>query len=281
MMTDGSLISAAARNSIHAMQGCARVLAFVLATLIAGVSSVHADATDTQKPKLGPLAVTIQQSHEYLRTHEAPDYWALSPYYVPQITGSACSLATVAMLLNAQRGLPPLSTDELVTQESLLESVGGEAWARETAEHGEGVTFDEFKAYVTLGLKAYGLDADIGVFKPSDASPATLAMLRRMLADNERSADDILLVYYNQGVVTGDWDGPHTSPIGAYDTEARKVLILDVDRKFYIPYWTSDETLLDALIRPAPENQGKLKGETGGILRVTMRPGARALRPAQ
>src|SRR5438045_3047902 len=75
MMTEGSLISVAASNSRRTMQGCLRVLAFVLATL--SVSSVQADAADALKPKLGPLAVTIQQSHEYLRTHEAPDYWAL------------------------------------------------------------------------------------------------------------------------------------------------------------------------------------------------------------
>ena len=52
--------------------------------------ATSADATDALKPKLGPRAVTIVQSHDYLRTHEAPDYWALSPYYVPQMTGSAC-----------------------------------------------------------------------------------------------------------------------------------------------------------------------------------------------
>ena len=40
---------------------------------------------------------------------------------------------------------------------------------------------------------------------------------------------------------------------------------MDVDRQFYIPYWTSDETLLDALLRPTPGSQGKLGGETGGI----------------
>jgi hypothetical protein len=257
----------------HAMQSCARLLLFAIGTSVGGVS-VYADATNALKPKLGPHAVTIQQSHEYLQTHDAPDYWALSPFYVPQATGSACSLATVATLVNALRGLPQLSTGELVTQTSLLKTVANDAWATDTAEHGGGITFEELKTYVALSLKAYDLDGYIEVFKPSDSSPATFAALRRMLADNERLANDIALIYYNQGVITGDWDGPHLSPIGAYDEASRRILIMDVDRQFYIPYWTSDEKLLEALLRPAPQNRGKLAGETGGILRVTRRAGS-------
>jgi hypothetical protein len=30
------------------------------------------------------------------------------------------------------------------------------------------------------------------------------------------------------------------------------VLIMDVDRQWYGLYWTSDETLLDAMLRPVP-----------------------------
>jgi Phytochelatin synthase len=41
-------------------------------------------------------------------------------------------------------------------------------------------------------------------------------------------------------VLTGDWDGPHISPIGAYDRDARQVLIMDVDREWYVPYWSPD-----------------------------------------
>src|SRR3712207_8995568 len=42
---------------------------------------------------------------------------------------------------------------------------------------------------------------------------------------------------------TGDWDGPHISPIGAYDAQRHQVLILDVDRQWYVPYWSGDEQL--------------------------------------
>jgi Phytochelatin synthase len=200
---------------------------------------------------------------------------ALSPFYVSQITNSACSLATVAMVVNALRGLPPLASDMLVTQEALRAAVGDEAWTRKTAENGEGVSWQEFQTYLRLGLNAYRLKADIEAFKLTDASASSLADLRRLLSTNEKSADDMVIVYFNQGVVTGDWDGPHVSPVGAYDAERRRVLIMDVDRLWYGPYWTSDERLLEAMLRPAAATHGVLAGETGGVVRVR-RPTAAA-----
>jgi hypothetical protein len=53
-----------------------------------------------------------------------------------------------------------------------------------------------------------------------------------------------VLVYFDKGVLTGDWDGPHISPIATYDVDLRHVLIMDVDRQWYIPYWSSDELKL-------------------------------------
>lgn len=69
-----------------------------------------------------------------------------------------------------------------------------------------------------------------------------------MLAANEASGSDLLLAYFNQGVLTGDWDGPHISPIGAYNQNTGQVLIMDVDRDWYVPYWSSDEKLQEALL---------------------------------
>jgi hypothetical protein len=73
-------------------------------------------------------------------------------------------------------------------------------------------------------------------------------------------------MYFNQGVLTGDWDGPHISPIGAYDRESGHVLIMDVDREWYVPYWSPDERMLDAMLRPAPPEHGPLAGETGVLV---------------
>ena len=70
----------------------------------------------------------------------------------------------------------------------------------------------------------------------------------------------------SKGVLTGDWDGPHISPIAAYNEETRQVLIMDVDREWYVPYWATDTKLLEAMLRPAPAEHGPLAGETGGLV---------------
>ena len=108
--------------------------------------------------------------------------------------------------------------------------------------------------------------------RPHDGSAAALAQLKRMLIENEASDRDIVLVYFNQGVLTGDWDGPHISPIAAYDADRGEVLIMDVDRQWYIPYWSSEEALFGAMLRAAPFERGRLAGETGGRVGVTRKP---------
>ena len=225
-----------------------------------------AASAEEAKPKFGTGAVPIQQARDYLRRHEAPDFWALMPYYVPQTTGASCSAASVTMLVNALRGVPSLAKDALVTEASLLETVGAGEWIQSTAVDGEGVSFAEFETYLRQSLKAYGLgDAEVEVFRPEAATPAALARLREMLSENEKSADDFVLAVYNQGVVTGDADVGHISPIGAYDGETGRALILDVDRKWYVPYWVGAEKLLESVVYSSAEDP-----ERGGLIRVKL-----------
>jgi hypothetical protein len=219
------------------------------------------------KPKLGPDAVPITERTDYLRAAPAPDYWKLSAFYVPQFTSSACSVASVAMAVNFARGLPAEAETPVVTQTALLEAVGDRSWADKGAEGGDGVTFAEFVSVLDESLQSYGIEGyEIEVIRPDDASASSLAKVRETLAANEASERDLILMYFNQGVLTGDWDGPHISPIGAYDQGARHVLIMDVDREWYIPYWSPDEKLLEAMLKPAPAEQGPLAGETGGLV---------------
>jgi hypothetical protein len=219
------------------------------------------------KPKLGSDAVPLTQATGYLRAAPAPDYWKLAQFYQPQETSSACSVASVAMAVNFVRGVPPGAEDPLVTQGGLLEAVADPAWAAKWAEGGDGVRFEELAEAVRKGLAAYGVEgATIELFEPTDASPATRAKLCAILEANEAGDGDVLLAYFNQGVLTGDWDGPHVSPIGAFDAAAGRVLVMDVDREWYVPYWSSDAKLLDAMLKPTSAEHGPLAGETGGLV---------------
>ncbi|WP_448187879.1 phytochelatin synthase family protein [Azospirillum sp. sgz301742] len=249
-----------------------RLKMLVFAAVASGSLAVFAQVpaqSERMQAKYGPDAVPITQDNEYLRTHDAPDYWTLNPYYVAQETGAACSVASVAMMINALRGLPMHASEQLVTQMSVLDAVGDENWKAATAESGEGVSFTELVGYVRRSLAAFGLRAEIEVFRPRDNSPRTLAELRRILTENERSAEDIILLAFDQGTLTGDVTVGHIAPLGAYDSARRRVLVMDVDRSWYVPYWSSDERLLEAMLKPDHADPGG-----SGLIRVRVRQNA-------
>jgi hypothetical protein len=233
--------------------------------LILALTPLTAAVAETQerKPKLASAAVPLLRPDDYLRSHPAPDFWTLLAFYVPQATDAACSVASITMALNAVRGLPPFAADPIITQQRLLERVADERWTAATAQGGSGVTWAELERYLLEGLRAYQVPAALQVWRPSDASVATLQQLRDLLAQNEQSSADVIVGVFDQGVLTGDVNIGHVSPIAAYDQQNKRVLVMDVDREWYVPYWVSDELLLEAMLRPSPQDP-----ERGGVLRI-------------
>jgi hypothetical protein len=239
---------------------------FVSLTLLA----ISASAFAEDAPKLGANAVPMTSEATYLRSAPAPDYWAFSAFVKPQFTTSACSIATVTAAINGLRGLPANAADTVMTQPALLELVADPVWSAVSAEGGDGVTFaqlEEFtqKALTSLSLAGYKSSS----WKPTANDDANLATLRQMLTDNEQSANDALMMYFNQGVLTGDWDGPHISLIGAFDAANDRVLILEVDQEWYIPYWSPTAKVLEAMLKPTSAEHGVLEGQTGGFVAIT------------
>jgi len=221
-------------------------------------------------PKYGPAgeprAVPLAQAPGYFKNaaHPAPDYWAMAGYYVPQFNGAACSVASVTMILNAARAsLSKDSETKLVLQQALLDQVGGE-WKKRIAP--------------TLGLSAVrGVTLDLLAKFAQDAfvkngfpkAQATvvrnpsLQQLRNDLSQNETSASDFMLINFDQKVFTDDSVAGHVAPIAAYDSQNRRVLVMDPDREWYEPYWVSDEVLLKAMATLDPET-----GMARGYVRV-------------
>lgn len=238
----------------------------LLALLLSTLFCVDSAWGLAKQPKFGTYAIPITQQTEFLRQTLAYDYWKLSQFYLPQQTSSACGLATTAMALNFLLGVPKYFDQTLITQPALLETVFTGADGDKVAENGDGLKFDDLVRLVNKGLNFYNLkNYTVRVIRPTN-TPEGLALMKQVLEDNEKTPNDLILAYYNQGVLTSDWDGPHISPIGAYDYRTQQVLMMDVDREFYPPYWSPVKKLLEALLRPAPADQGILAGEIGGLL---------------
>ncbi|MFT5744440.1 MAG: hypothetical protein ACI86S_002522 [Paracoccaceae bacterium] len=239
------------------------------ATAIVVATAIPTVAQETDDyAKLGPNAVAITADAAYLRSAQAPDYWAFAPFTKPQFTTSACSIATVTAAINGIMGQPQWASETIMSQTDLLDLAGDTQWAALSAEGGDGVTFQQLADFTTAALGAVELSRDVTVFHPAAAADGARAQMIEMLVENEASADDAIMVYFNQGVVTGDWDGPHISLIGAYDAAQDRVLILEVDQEWYIPYWTSVETLMEAIVKPTSDEHGPLEGETGGFVMI-------------
>jgi hypothetical protein len=216
-------------------------------------------ALGAEAPKYGPsekpLAVPVSQEHDYLRAAPAPDFWALVPYYVSQFNEAACSAASVAMVVNAAvRAARPLGNETRnITQEVLLDQVEVAHWKARLSTLGyfghHGLTLSQLGEVSEAALHTFGASRATVEVVAADGSPQGLARFRAALAANERSARDAIILHFIQDGVTAAPGGPypHISPVGAYDAATKRVLVLDVDREWYEPYWVADEVLWKAM----------------------------------
>jgi hypothetical protein len=223
-------------------------------TLIGAIFSGVGQAGAT-KPKYGPAtaprAVPLSASNEYFRSkdHAAPDFWNLIGFYVPQVTGSSCSAASVSMVLNAARaGLPKSADDKVILQPDLIEAVKTEHWKKLLSLPGyqgeRGVTLDRLGRVVEAAFKEFGFAKVSTRVVHAENTPEAKKALVEALAENEKSSRDFIIANFNQQAYTDDADAGHISPVGAYDSETGRVLILDSDREYYEPYWVSVDTFL-------------------------------------
>lgn len=240
------------RNQRTPLIGRCHVLWLCLACLCLSMPAHAADNEDHPKygPEETPVAVPLSQSNDFFRNskNNAPDFWRLIPYYVPQITGGSCSVASVAMIVNgfARSGRALKDADTIIRQSDLLDNVKQHPWKKR-----RGLSIEKLNVVLNESLKIYGIsNGDTQMVQTSKNTPKAFDEFRRVLEINEQSANDFLVVHYLQNVLTKAPGGPypHISPIGAYDIKNRKVLILDVDRKWYEPYWVSDKVLFEAML---------------------------------
>jgi hypothetical protein len=233
--------------------------------MMVGLLGVHSRA-DSSKPKYGPEAKRLVLDHSYLKMREAPDYWALSSYYLPQQDGRSCSVASFAMAINALKAHNDLGADDmLVTQKDFMKRLADEpSIKRFFSDKGRSISLDEFSGVAKKALEVYGIkNYQVEVLHVDKLDLATETRLKDMLSKNEKSPRDIILANFLQSELTGDPEGKvgHVAPVAAYDGKLDRVLIMDPDREYYEPYWVSVKTFmkgLNTLDQDAGKNRGIL-----------------------
>lgn len=244
-------------------------ISFIMLCLLCFAFST-AEAAESH-PKYGPKAIPLMRDHHYFRGADAKDFWSLMPFYASQMNEYSCSVASVATVFNAMAkrrdGVP--DTEPNITQEMLLESVREVPLRALVSKQGfqgrHGLTLQELRTVTEQAARFHGFRVQVTAHSFRNRS---LAELRAILSANEEDPMDFLMVHFVQDDLTGARGGPyaHISPVGAYDAKSRRVLILDVDRDWYSPYWVPDEDLLKAM-----NHETKPYG-SGGFIRINNTP---------
>ena len=215
--------------------------------------------------RFGPWLTRLADDPAYLRRAASPAYWRLAPYYVGQHNDTSCSVATAAMLVNAVRGGAALAGPEpIVTPPALLACVADPVWTAGCGTNeGRGVSLRQLADLTRRSLAAYGVapTAVEAVPLPMAQGEGADAFLHALAAMEE--GEGLVVVNFHAGTVYGAADYGHFSPLGAYDEANARLLVLDVDRSWYEPFWVPVDVMLRGMATVSP-----VDGEARGFLRL-------------
>lgn len=219
-------------------------------------------------PAAREKSIPLSPDDPSLRIGAAQKIDALLSCRVAQFNNYSCSAAAVATVINAIRRLSagPAASRPLSPQE-ILERVDCHHWRErvsDTGHHGlRGMPLFEFGEVVRAALNAFRIPFTrvdtVGIHPEMDDLGSRRADLRRWLDAMVGSPTGFMIAHFTQGEYFGEWYGGHISPVGAYDRQNERVLILDVDPDCPAPYWVSFDRFFEGLI-----GRAKVIGSKGG-----------------
>ncbi len=235
---------------IQSISSITKSIGFVLSISCFGASFADASASNHELNKQSryvPGVVSIIQDHSYIRTHDAPIYWKISPYYLPQPTDASCSLASATMVVNALR-IPQIqyANQKLATTNSVVHSTQN-AWKNDVKQGGDGVTLDQFGSFLSQAMKAYNiLPIRLEVIHATSVKDI-VTKFHQALLEGEKTGRTFNIVNFDQKFISGTESVGQFAPVGAYDANTKRVLIMDPDRELFEPYWVSEHRLMNGM----------------------------------
>ena len=199
-----------------------------------------------------------------IKSGSAENYLSLSEQFLTQSSPPSCGMATCAMVLNSL-GVDPGRVWQKpwrwFTEEMLIS-----CFPLEKTEETLGLTMEHF----ALIAECNGVNAQ--TFYGSETSLDDFKSAIRAVFNN--TGDRRLVVAFDRQVL-GQTGTGHYSPIGAYHEASDRLLVMDVARFKYPPYWVPTEVMWNALRTVDPESRrsrgfflmyrAPLSEEVGGI----------------
>jgi len=185
-----------------------------------------------------------------------PVFQALRSGFVTQFNEAACSVASIATVLNAAKSLCDLKSDfKVITQEEILLKVDAVNWAARISPEGyqnkRGLPIDKLGIVTKSALNAYDIPYASIVTVPLADHALNINELKKKLFERlagfGRNSHCFLIAHFNQGIFLKGLHLPHISPIGCVDMAKEMILVLDVDPHVPEPYWVSFDTFFKGL----------------------------------
>jgi hypothetical protein len=180
-------------------------------------------------------------------------YFPLSVNFVTQKNQAYCGVASIVMVLNALQVPAPASPEyepyRTFTQDNFLDQRTEAILPREVLGR-QGMTLDELGALLALH------PVTAAVHHASDSSVEGFRAAARDYLSRE--GHFVIANYLRKAL--GQETGGHISPLGAYDAESDRFLILDVSRYKYPPVWVTAPELFAAMRTTDAANQNRTRG---------------------
>lgn len=225
-----------------------------------GIDREHPDsnlAVPTRQVTPGLVELAAPEGERLLSKSEAhAAFLPLMAQFETQKSQKYCGLASIAMVLNALHVPAPIATFgsyRMFTQENILNALTDSITNARNVESG-GMSLNK----VAEVLSVYGASVDMRY-----ADPSGVDEFRKLAADYLSKPDHHVIVNFSRSALGQEGIG-HISPLGAYDADSDRFLILDVARYKVPPVWVTTEELFKAMAEP----KGSRKVQSRGYLLI-------------
>lgn len=236
------------------MLGAAIVVAGVVGSLGIGREEADVDlAVPVRQVAAGLVELTGPEGGLLLSGSEAhAAFLPLMANFETQKNQTYCGPTSIAMILNALQVPAPIAAYDsyrIFTQENVLNALTDSIISdRSVARRGMSLN------KVADVLRAYGVSVDTYY-----AGASSVEEFRRLAVDNLSKPGRHVIVNFSRSALGQEGIG-HISPLGAYDADSDRFLILDVARYKQPAFWVTTQKLFDAMAEPKKSPTGQTRG---------------------